>query len=136
VRHIKQDRYLTALGAAAAFLAVALGAFGTHGLRDRLSSEMLAIWHTGVEYHFGHALAAILAGIASSMYRSHLIRLAGWLFLAGILVFSGSLYALSVTGEKMLGAVTPLGGLCFLGGWCMFALGAYQEPKKDANEEP
>ncbi len=137
VRLNPQDRYLAPVGAAAAFMAVALGAFGTHGLRDRLSPEMLAIWHTAVEYHFGHALAAIVASLAYGQLGGRFIRVAGWLFIGGAAVFSGSLYALALTGTRSLGAITPLGGLCLLGGWLLFALGAAQnQTREPRSSEP
>ena len=117
-------RSLIAYGGVLAFLAVALGAFGTHGLRDRLSAEMLAVWHTGVEYQMAHALAMILAGLAYRQMPQRQIAWAGTLFGAGVIVFSGSLYALALSGVRVLGAITPLGGLCFLAGWLLFVFGA------------
>jgi uncharacterized membrane protein YgdD (TMEM256/DUF423 family) len=99
------------------FLGVALGAFGAHALRSRLAPDLLAVYQTGVQYHLVHAVA--LLGIAAWMGRggSGAAALAGWLFLAGIALFSGSLYALALSGVRALGAVTPLGGIAFLGGW-------------------
>src|SRR3954465_5364135 len=108
------DKTFLLLGAIAAFLAVALGAFGAHGLRGRLSPEMLAVFQTGVQYHMYHAIALVLvAGILGRM-DGWLIHAAGWAFVAGILLFSGSLYVLAMTGITVLGAVTPIGGLAFL----------------------
>lgn len=118
---------LISAGAALGFLAVGLGAFGTHGLRDRITPEMLAVWHTGVEYHLAHALAAVLAGVLFRMNPVPLIRVAGWLFVAGTVLFSGSLYVLAVTGLRWLGAITPLGGVCFLAGWVCLAIGAARD---------
>ena len=101
-------RLLLASGAAAALLAVALGAFGAHALKARLSPEMLAVWHTGVEYHVFHALGLLAIGIvAIQLPGSALLRWSGWLMLAGIVLFSGSLYLLALSGERRLGAVTP-----------------------------
>jgi uncharacterized membrane protein YgdD (TMEM256/DUF423 family) len=118
------DKTFLLLGAVAAFLAVALGAFGAHGLRGRLSPEMLAVFQTGVQYHMSHALALILvAGIMGRM-SGWLIQTAGWCFVAGIVFFSGSLYLLAVTGVTVLGAVTPIGGLLFLAGWACLAFAA------------
>ena len=112
------------LGAIAAFLAVALGAFGAHGLRGRLSPDMLAVFETGVRYHMYHALALILVGLMMSRWNDWLIHTAGWCFVAGILLFSGSLYALALSGVTILGAVTPIGGLAFLAGWACLAFAA------------
>ncbi|MBK8062739.1 MAG: DUF423 domain-containing protein [Betaproteobacteria bacterium] len=107
-----------ALGGAAALLAVALGAFGAHGLKSRLPVDMLAVYQTGVQYHFYHALGLVLIGLAVlHLPDSAALRTAGWLMAAGILLFSGSLYALALSGERWLGAVTPIGGLAFLLGW-------------------
>lgn len=107
-----------ALGGAAALLAVALGAFGAHGLKSRLPADMLAVYQTGVQYHFYHALGLALIGLAVlHLPDSAALRAAGWLMAAGILLFSGSLYALALSGERWLGAVTPIGGLAFLLGW-------------------
>ena len=103
-------------GAALMFLAVALGAFAAHGLKARLALEMLAVFETGVRYHVYHALALLALGAARGPDR------AGWCFVAGIAVFSGSLYLLALTGEKRLGMITPIGGVLFLAGWVLFAL--------------
>jgi uncharacterized membrane protein YgdD (TMEM256/DUF423 family) len=120
----KMDKTFLLLGAVAAFLAVALGAFGAHGLRGRLSPEMMAVFQTGVQYHMSHALALILvAGIMGRM-SGWLIQTAGWCFVAGIIFFSGSLYLLAVTGVTILGAITPIGGLLFLAGWACLAFAA------------
>jgi uncharacterized membrane protein YgdD (TMEM256/DUF423 family) len=118
------DRRLVVFGAVFAFLGVALGAFGAHALKDRLSSDMLAVWQTGVFYEQVHSLGVILAGLLFAQFKQPLIRTAGLLFLAGILVFSGSLYALALSGVRVLGAITPFGGVCFLAGWACFAVGA------------
>jgi len=114
-------RLLLASGGAAALLAVALGAFGAHALRSRLSPEMLAVWHTGIEYHVFHALGLLAVGIvAIQLPGSALLRWSGWLMLAGIVLFSGSLYLLALSGERWLGAVTPAGGVLFLAAWALF----------------
>jgi len=112
------------LGCVSAFVAVALGAFGAHGLRARLSPEMMAVFQTGVQYHMAHALALILVGLIMGRMDGWLIQTAGWMFVAGIVFFSGSLYALAVTGVTILGAITPIGGLCFLIGWACLAFAA------------
>lgn len=110
----------TRLGAAAAFVAVACGAFGAHALKAKLAPDLLAVWNTGAQYMMYHALALILVGLLAD--RGRAVSAAGWLFSAGIVLFSGSLFALALTGERRLGAVTPLGGLCFLVGWLSLAL--------------
>jgi uncharacterized membrane protein YgdD (TMEM256/DUF423 family) len=109
------------LGSVAAFLAVTLGAFGAHGLRGRLSPEMLAVFETGVRYHMYHALALLLVALVMGRLSGWLIQTAGWCFVAGIVLFSGSLYALALSGVTILGAVTPLGGVAFLAGWACLA---------------
>lgn len=112
------------LGAVYGFLAVALGAFGAHALRARLSPEMLAVWKTGVEYHFYHALALLLVGWFARQAPLPALNVAGACFAGGVLLFSGSLYALSLSGVRVLGAVTPFGGLLFLVGWAALAWAA------------
>lgn len=109
------------------FLAVALGAFGAHGLKQKLSADMLAVYQTGVQYHFYHTLA--LFGVALFMLQmpqSPMLRWSALLFVIGIIVFSGSLYVLSITGMRWLGAVTPLGGVAFLCGWILLAVAAWK----------
>ncbi len=107
-----------ALGASYGFLAVALGAFGAHALKARLTPDLLAVWKTGVEYHFYHALALLAVGLlARQLQPSGALTAAGVCFALGVLVFSGSLYALALSGVRVLGAVTPFGGLLFLVGW-------------------
>ena len=117
-----------ATGAALCGLGVLLGAFRAHGLRARVSPEMLAVFETGVRYHLIHGLAILAVAWAASRWTSALITVAGWLFVAGILIFSGSLYILSITGARWLGAVTPIGGLCFTIGWLVLAVGAMRAP--------
>ena len=113
-----------AIGAGLAAAGVALGAFGAHALKARLSAESLAIWETASRYHLIHALALLAAGWASERWPGGWTTSAAWLFAAGIVVFSGSLYALALTGVRGLGAVTPLGGVCFITGWICLAIGA------------
>ncbi len=117
------DRTFVAIGAVSAFLGVALGAFAAHGLRQRLSPEMLLIFEVGVRYQMYHALALIAVGLVLAHWPSGTVEIAGWLFLAGTAIFSGSLYALSVSGVRTLGAITPIGGLAFLSGWIALAAG-------------
>ena len=118
------DKTFLLLGAVAAFLAVILGAFGAHALRGRLSPEMLAVFQTGVQYHVYHALGLILVSAIMGRMSGWLIQTAGWCFVAGIVLFSGSLYLLAATGVTVLGAVTPIGGLAFLIGWACLAFAA------------
>lgn len=110
------------IGALAAFIGVGFGAFGAHGLRSRLTPEMLAVFETGVRYQMYHAFAILITALALSRFDGWLIRTAGWLFTAGILLFSGSLYALALSGVTVLGAITPIGGLAFLAGWACFII--------------
>ncbi len=113
------------VGSLSAFLAVALGAFAVHGLKNRLSPEMLSIFEVGVRYHIYHAFALLAVGLASTRWPGGGIIIAGWLFLAGTVVFSGSLYLLSLTGMRWLGAITPIGGTAFLLGWLFLAWGVW-----------
>jgi uncharacterized membrane protein YgdD (TMEM256/DUF423 family) len=115
-------RILVVLGALLAGLAVAVGAFGAHALRARLSPEYLTVFETAARYQMYHALALIAVGLIADRWPSPLLGLAGWLFLAGIVLFSGSLYALTLTGVPGLGAITPLGGVAFLAGWTLLVL--------------
>ena len=109
-------------GCIAALLAVALGAFGAHGLKTRIAPDLMTAYQTGIEYHFYHALGMILVGLAAlHLPESALLKGAGWAMLAGIILFCGSLYLLSLTGMRWLGAITPLGGVSFLAGWGLFA---------------
>ena len=115
-------RLFLAAGGLAALAAVALGAFGAHALKARLSADMLAVWHTGVEYHLYHALGLLAVGlVAQQLPGSGLLKWSGWLMLAGILLFSGSLYALALTGMRSFGAIAPVGGTAFLAAWALFA---------------
>jgi uncharacterized membrane protein YgdD (TMEM256/DUF423 family) len=113
------DRTFLFFGAVAGFVAVAFGAFGAHALRGKLSPEMLAVFETGVRYQMFHALALLVTAIAVARFDGWVARVAGWCFLAGIVLFSGSLYALALSGVRALGAITPLGGLAFLAGWAL-----------------
>lgn len=115
---------LLLLGSINAFLAVALGAFGAHGLKSVLTSEALQTWNTAVQYHFFHALGLLVIALLVEKLPGALT--AGWIMLAGIVLFSGSLYVLSVSGIKILGAITPFGGVCFLVAWLWVAVLAYR----------
>jgi uncharacterized membrane protein YgdD (TMEM256/DUF423 family) len=118
------DRLFYICGSVAGFTGVALGAFAAHALKARLGTEMLAVFETGVRYQMYHALALFAAAWGYARWPGKVLAAAGWLFIAGILVFSGSLYLLAITGAKSLGMVTPLGGLAFLAGWLCLAWGA------------
>ncbi|MGE0448052.1 MAG: DUF423 domain-containing protein [Vicinamibacterales bacterium] len=119
------DRTFMFIGALFAFVGVGLGAFGAHGLRGRLSAEMLAIFETAVRYQMYHALALLLTAAATTRLEGRAVIVAGWSFTAGILIFSGSLYALALTGVTTLGAVTPIGGVAFLAGWIALMVAAF-----------
>ncbi|MBD2857833.1 DUF423 domain-containing protein [Spongiibacter sp. KMU-158] len=115
------------LAAIFGFLAVALGAFGAHGLKSQLTPAMLEVYQTGVQYHFFHALALLLLGVLLRQGMNHSgLTAAAWLFSIGIVIFSGSLYALAITEIKILGAITPIGGLLFLAGWLCLAYGSWK----------
>ena len=117
------------MGSLLALAAVAIGAFGAHGLKARLSPEMLGIYQTGVQYHFYHALGLMLVGLACfHLPGSVALRASGWLMATGVLFFSGSLYALALTGERWLGAVAPLGGSAFILAWGAFAWAVLRTP--------
>ena len=118
------DKTFLLIGAAAGFAGVALGAFGAHVLRSRLAPDMLAVFETAVRYHMYHALAIVMVGLIAARLDGWMIRAAGWCFSAGIVLFSGSLYALALTGVTMFGAITPIGGLAFLAGWACLAIAA------------
>ena len=120
------DRAFLTLGAVSAALAVGLGAFAAHGLRGRLGPDALATFETGARYHMYHALGLLAVAWAASRWPGGATAAAGWLFVAGTVLFSGSLYLLSVTGQRWLGAVTPLGGLAFILGWLALAWGAFK----------
>lgn len=117
------ERFFAASGAVSALLAVAAGAFGAHALRARLTPDLLAVFETGARYQMYHALGLLAVAWAATRWPSASVRAAGWLFLAGTIVFSGSLYVLSLTGQRWLGAITPLGGAMFLAGWLALAIG-------------
>jgi uncharacterized membrane protein YgdD (TMEM256/DUF423 family) len=113
------------LGSLNAFLSVALGAFGAHALKSKLSADMLNVYQTGVQYHMIHSLGLILIALLADKFgNSSLVNISGWALFIGIVLFSGSLYALSLSGIKVLGAITPLGGVSFLLGWLLLAIAA------------
>ena len=112
------------LGAVSAALAVALGAFAAHGLRGRVPPELLVTFETGARYHMYHALGLLAAAWAATRWPGGATTAAGWLFVAGTILFAGSLYVLVFTGQRWLGAVTPLGGAAFIAGWLALAWAA------------
>ncbi len=118
------DRTFIFIGALLGFIGVALGAFGAHFLKARLSTEMLTVFETGVRYHLIHAVALLAAAALADRVSDRLVAAAGWLFASGIILFSGSLYVLALTGIATFGAVTPLGGVAFLAGWACLLIAA------------
>ncbi|MEK8126848.1 DUF423 domain-containing protein [Paenibacillus filicis] len=122
------NRVFVTVGSLFGFLSVALGAFGAHALKASLTADMLANYQTGVQYQMMHALGIIGVGLASlALGRSRALQWAGWSMIIGIIIFSGSLYALSLSGIKMLGAITPIGGVAFLLGWLCLAAAAWKK---------
>jgi uncharacterized membrane protein YgdD (TMEM256/DUF423 family) len=116
------------LGSLNMFIAVALGAFGAHGLKSRLSEEMMSIYQTGNHYHMIHSLGLLLMALFYDRFNGiGLVNWAGWAIFIGIIIFSGSLYLLSTSGLRWLGAITPIGGLAFILGWILLALAAFKK---------
>ncbi len=118
------DRLFFTIGSLSGALGVALGAFAAHALRARLGPDLLVTFETGVRYQMYHALALLAVGWAYTRWPGAVIATSGWLFVVGTILFSGSLYALSLTGTRWLGVITPLGGVAFLAGWIYLAWGA------------
>jgi uncharacterized membrane protein YgdD (TMEM256/DUF423 family) len=114
------------LGAFTMALAVGLGAFGAHALKNKLTPYLIDVYKTGVDYHFYHALGLLAIGIIARHYNSPIIFVAGWALFTGIVIFSGSLYLLALTNIKWLGAITPIGGLSFIVGWVLLFWGIYK----------
>ena len=119
------ERTFFALGSLSALIAVGAGAFGAHALKSRLTPDMLAVFETGVRYQMAHALALLATAWAATRWPGGAVNGAGWLFLAGTLLFSGSLYVLSLSGQRGWGAVTPFGGLAWLVAWALLAWAAW-----------
>ena len=115
------DRTFAVVGVVSAALAVACGAFGAHALRDRVTPDLANVFEVGARYHMYHALGLIAVAWMASRWPGAATNAAGWLFVAGTILFSGSLYAMTLTGQRWLGAITPLGGLAFIGGWLALA---------------
>ena len=121
---VKQFLIISALGM---FLGVALGAFGAHGLKQKISQEMLNIWNTAVLYHMFHCLGLAIVALSFKFFGgTHWFLWSGWALIIGILIFSGSLYILALSGVRWLGAITPFGGLSLLAGWGLFVLALYK----------
>lgn len=121
------ERFFFALASLFGGLAVALGAFGAHAMRGRIAENLLANFETGVRYHFYHALALVAVVVAIQRWpSSSLPVIAGWLFVVGILIFSGSLYIMAFTGLRWLGAITPIGGVALIAGWICLLLVAWR----------
>ena len=120
------ERTFAVLGALLACLAVGAGAFGAHGLRGRLTPELLDVFETAARYHVYHALGLLAVAWAADRWPGGASAAAGWLFVVGIVLFSGSLYLLSLTGTRWLGAITPLGGAAVLAGWLALAWAIWQ----------
>ncbi len=118
------NRTFAIIGALSAAVSVAAGAFGAHALRERVEPRLLEVFQTGAQYQMYHALALLVVGLVAGRWPSTLATTAGWLFVAGTLFFSGSLYAMTFTGVRALGAITPIGGVCFIAGWVCLALAA------------
>ncbi len=116
-------------------IGVAAGAFGAHGLRPHLSEKMMAVFETGVRYHLIHALGMLLAGLSAHIFRSRSLVLAGWSFLAGIIIFSGSLYTLALSDIRTFGILTPFGGLAFIIGWGLLARGFWGAVTRSHSEK-
>jgi uncharacterized membrane protein YgdD (TMEM256/DUF423 family) len=117
------------LGALLAFLAVAIGAFSTHALRSRISPEDIELMRLGSRYQMFHALALLWTSLAARWWPTPTLQRAGWAFAAGTVLFSGSLYAMALTGARWLGAITPVGGLALLAGWLALAWGIWRAPR-------
>lgn len=120
------EKILFISGALSGGLAVALGAFGAHGLRERLTPQLLETFETAVRYEIYHAFAILVVAFALTRWQSNLLPLAGWAFVVGTILFSGSLYVLALTGMRWLGAITPFGGVAFIAGWILLAVGVWQ----------
>lgn len=120
------DRLFFMLGSLSAFLAVVLGAFGAHALKARLPADLLAVFEVGVRYQMAHALALLAVAWAHTRWPGAVLTTGGWLFVAGTVFFSGSLYLMTLTGTRWLGAVTPIGGVAWLAAWLCLAWAAWK----------
>jgi len=120
------DRLFIVLGSLSGFAGVALGAFGAHALKARLDADLLATFEVGVRYQMYHAFALLAVGWAQTRWPGAVLNMSGWLFVAGTVIFSGSLYVLSLSGMRWLGAIAPIGGAAFLAGWLCLAWAAWK----------
>jgi len=125
---MSHERLLAAIGGVFALVSVAAGAFGAHALRAKLTPDVLATFETAARYQMYHALAILLAALAYGRWAGFQALWAGWAFVVGIVVFSGSLYLMTITGARWLGAITPIGGVAFLAGWVLFVWGVLSRP--------
>ena len=115
------------IAAISGLLAVLIGAFGAHGLKHRVTEDLLVVYQTGVQYHFYHTIALLVVGLLLLQFpQASGLVVSGWLFLAGIVIFSGSLYLMTLSGLRWLGAITPIGGLAFIAGWLAMAVAVYR----------
>lgn len=129
-------KFFLFLGSVNMVLVVVLGAFGAHGLKERLSPEMMAAYQTGIQYHFYHAAGLLIVGILSFFLQmSSLIRWSGFLMVVGIVIFSGTLYLLSVTGARWLGAITPVGGTAFVVAWFLLAIACLKAARRNVQHD-
>jgi uncharacterized membrane protein YgdD (TMEM256/DUF423 family) len=124
------ERWFVVFGSVSAMIGVAAGAFGAHALKIRLAPDMLAAFETGVRYQLVHALALLATAWVCTRWDSRVTRAAGWLFVSGIVLFSGSLYALALSGTRGLGIVTPFGGAAFILGWACLTWAAWRDPAR------
>lgn len=122
------DRLFLFIGACSAAISVAAGAFGAHALRDKLEPRLLEVFETSARYQMYHALALMLTGLLFTRWPGAWVASAGWLFVAGTVFFSGSLYGMAFSGIRMLGAITPIGGVCFIAGWICLAVAIAKAP--------
>ena len=120
------ERHFLGIGAISAFIAVAAGAFGAHALKDIVTADRLTVWETAARYQMYHALGLLVVAYLAGQKSAGPARISGWLFVAGTILFSGSLYALTLSGVTILGAITPLGGVAFLVGWLILAWGVWR----------
>jgi uncharacterized membrane protein YgdD (TMEM256/DUF423 family) len=124
------ERRFISLGALLAGIGVAMGAFGTHGLREKVSERMLETWQTAVQYHVIHAVALVLVGVLAERFAAKALAAVGWLFVTGVILFAGTLYAYVLTGQKFLAMITPLGGVCFIVGWLFLSYKFLREGRR------
>lgn len=127
-KDVTKLRLFVILGSLNMALAIAIGAFGAHGLKGKIDSNMLANWNTGAHYHIIHAIALICIGLLLAKLGTNgsLVSTAGWLLIVGIILFSGSLYVMALTNIKVLGAITPIGGISFIIGWMLVTIAAWR----------